>query len=84
MTKIDFKKTLKSLYIPSKKDFTVVDVPTMNFVKVDGSGPPGNQAYTEACAWLFSISYGLKFMSKLELKRDRGFNSPVQHAGYLL
>ncbi|MGH1576794.1 GyrI-like domain-containing protein [Planktotalea sp.] len=72
MSKIDFKKSLKHLYVPSKKDFSVVDVPTMNFVKIDGAGPPGNKSYVKACEWLFPISYGLKFMSKLELGRDYG------------
>ncbi|WP_293451027.1 GyrI-like domain-containing protein [Planktotalea sp.] len=70
MTKIDFKKTLKPLYAPSAKDFVVVNVPTINFIKVDGAGPPGNQAYTDACGWLYPISYGLKFMSKITLEQD--------------
>ena len=70
MAKIDFKKTLKALYAPSQKDFVVVDIPKMNFVMIDGAGPPGNQAYTYACSWLFPISYGLKFMSKITLKQD--------------
>lgn len=70
MTKIDFKKTLKPLYVPSAKDFVLVNVPTMNFIKVDGAGPPGNQAYTDACGWLYPISYGLKFMSKITLEQD--------------
>lgn len=70
MAKIDFKKTLKALYAPSQKDFVVVDIPKMNFVMIDGAGPPGNQAYTNACSWLFPISYGLKFMSKITLKQD--------------
>ena len=70
MTKIDFKKTLKTLYAPSKKDFSLVDVPSMNFVMIDGAGPPGNQAYVDACEWLYPISYGLKFMSKIDLGRD--------------
>ena len=67
MQKIDFKKTLKTLYGPSAKEFVIVDVPKMKFVMIDGAGPPGNQAYQEACAWLYPISYGLKFMSKLIL-----------------
>ena len=70
MIKIDFKKTLKHLYAPSKKDFVLVDVPKMNFVKIDGSGRPGNDAYVAALGWLYPISYGLKFMSKQVLERD--------------
>ncbi len=70
MTKVDFKKTLKTLYAPSKKDFSIIDVPRMNFVMIDGAGPPGNDAYVEACEWLYPISYGMKFMSKIDLGRD--------------
>ena len=70
MLKIDFKKSLKSFYVPGAKDFVIVDVPKMNFVKIDGAGPPGNQAYQDACAWLYPISYGLKFQSKQMLEKD--------------
>lgn len=70
MQKIDFKKELKELYRPGTKDFVLVDVPKMNFVKIDGAGPPGNEVYVQACAWLYPISYGLKFMSKQVLEKD--------------
>ena len=36
MSKIDFKKDLKHLYNPSKKEISVVDVPGMNFLVIDG------------------------------------------------
>ena len=68
--RVDFKKTLKSLYAPSKKDFSLVEVPAMNFMMIDGAGPPGNDIYGAALAWLYPISYGLKFMSKTALERD--------------
>lgn len=70
MQKTDFKKSLKSLYAPSQKDFSLVDVPAMTFIKIDGAGPPGNAQYVQACEWLYPLSYGLKFMSKKELERD--------------
>ncbi len=70
MTKIDFKKTLKHLYVPSAKDFALVDVPDMTFVKVDGHGAPGNDAYQHALSWLYPVSYGLKFYSKQTLAKD--------------
>jgi hypothetical protein len=40
MDKIDLKKTLKHLYNPSAKEIAVVEVPTMNFLIVDGEGDP--------------------------------------------
>jgi len=38
MEKRDLKKELSHLYNPSQKDFSIVDVPTMNFLMVDGKG----------------------------------------------
>ena len=65
MDKIDFKKELKHLYNPSKKECAVVDVPTMQFLMVDGEGDPNTaESYKEAVGALYSVSYTLKFMIK--------------------
>ena len=64
MTKIDYKKQLKELYRPTAKKVTQVNVPTMNFLMVDGAGEPGSPVYGEAIEALYSISYTLKFMIK--------------------
>ena len=69
MTKIDFKKTLKHLYRP-KKNFEMVDVPTMQYLVVDGDGGPVGQAYQDAIAALYPVAYKLKFFSKVELEKD--------------
>ena len=71
MEKTDFRKTLKHLYQPSTKDFTTVEVPVMQFAKIDGAGNPNTSAeYAHAVQWLYSVSYPLKFMSKKELGKD--------------
>lgn len=70
MSKIDFKKTLKELYLPSSKAFEVVNVPKMNYIMIDGASPPHSDEYTAALSWLYPLSYGLKFMSKQTLKKD--------------
>jgi hypothetical protein len=44
MPKIDFKKEYRHLYQPSAKAFTVVEVPPMNFLMVDGHGDPNTAA----------------------------------------
>lgn len=63
MSKIDLKKDLKHLYNPSKNYFSVVEVPAMNFLVVDGRGDPNTSAdYQAAIEVLFSLSYTLKFM----------------------
>lgn len=71
MDKIDFKKALKHLYAPTAKEFDVVNIPNMQFIKVDGKGDPGTtKEYVDAVSWLYGVAYPIKFESKHELGRD--------------
>ncbi|MBN1332614.1 MAG: GyrI-like domain-containing protein [Synergistales bacterium] len=63
MEKRDLKKELKHLYLPSATEVAQVDVPSMNFLMVDGEGDPNTSgAFSEAVEALFSLSYAIKFM----------------------
>lgn len=74
MQKVDFKKELKHLYNPSGIEVSLVDVPQMNFVMVDGSGDPNKATeYQEAIETLYSISYAIKFA----VKKDQGMDFVV-------
>jgi hypothetical protein len=65
MPKADVKKDLKHLYQPSAKEFSVVDVPEMSFLMIDGHGDPNtSQEYQEAVEALYTVAYQLKFMVK--------------------
>lgn len=69
MDKLDLRKELKTLYSPSPKAVNIVDVPTFQFIMIDGQIEPGSSpatspTYQEALEALYSISYTLKFMSK--------------------
>jgi hypothetical protein len=65
MDKIDYKKALYPLYQPSTKEVTVVEVPTMHFLMLDGQGDPGTSAaFSAGMETLFALSYTLKFMIK--------------------
>jgi hypothetical protein len=71
MTKIDFKKQMKDLYKPPKGQFSVVEVPKMNYLMIDGQGDPNTAlAYQQAIEALYATAYKLKFMSKNELDKD--------------
>ncbi len=71
MEKIDFRKELKELYAPSNKDFSVVDVPRMSFLMIDGEGNPNTaKSYSDAVEALYAVSYPLKFASKKQLDKD--------------
>lgn len=74
MEKIDFKKEWKHLYQPSKKDFEVVEVPVLSFLKVDGHGDPNTAPeYSQAIEALYAVAYKVKFFSK---KDGRDFVVP--------
>jgi len=64
--KIDLKKEEKNLYNPSKKDFSLADVPEMSFLMVDGRGDPNEEPFGLAVEALYAVSYTVKFMSKAD------------------
>jgi hypothetical protein len=72
MDKIDLKKELKNLYNPSVKEISVVDVPAMNFLLIDGEGAPTSPQYREAIEALFSVAYPIKFIIKKAQGIDYG------------
>jgi hypothetical protein len=65
MEKLDLKKKWKHLYQPSAREFTIVEVPSLTYLMVDGEGDPNNsQAFEQAVEALYSLSYTLKFSLK--------------------
>jgi hypothetical protein len=71
--KVDLKKELKAFYKPSAKKFSIVTVPPMQFLMVDGAGNPNTaQAYADAIETLYAVSYTVKFMMKKEHGLDYG------------
>lgn len=67
MEKVDFKKTYKDLYM-AKYNPVIVEVPTMNFIAIDGVGSPQNEAYQKAVQALYALSYTIKMSYKSEVK----------------
>lgn len=71
MEKTDFRKLRKELYSPSAKNFTIVDVPPMRYLMIDGAGNPNtSQDYKNALEALYAVSYTLKFISKSKHGKD--------------
>ena len=65
MAKRDFKKELKHLYQPSAKEFSVVEVPPMNFLMIDGHGDPNNNPnFQGGMDALYGMVYTIKFALK--------------------
>jgi hypothetical protein len=71
MEKFDIKKALKTLYGAPVGEFSILEVPPLNYFMIDGAGDPNTApAYRAAVEALYATSYTLKFMSKAALQRD--------------
>jgi hypothetical protein len=69
MGKIDFKKQLKELYSASAAKISIVEVPDMNYLSIDGQGDPNNsQEFSDAVEALYSVAYSIKF----DIKKSKG------------
>jgi hypothetical protein len=67
MKTIDLKKQLKPYHTQRRGIVSIIDVPAFTFLMVDGQGDPNTSpAFAEACELLFSLSYTLKFMLKMD------------------
>ena len=71
MKKVDFKKSSKELYAP-KNVPSVITVPAMNFIMVDGHGNPNdaNGEYSQAVELLYALSYTIKMGLKKRSEED--------------
>ena len=59
MAKIDLKKENKDLYDPSTKEVSIIDVPEMNFLMIDGQGDPNtSQEYQDAMETVSCVLQG--------------------------
>ncbi|MBP17706.1 MAG: hypothetical protein CMQ21_02320 [Gammaproteobacteria bacterium] len=67
--KVDFKKSINS-YAAKRNQFAVLDVPKMQYLKIDGHGDPGESEYALAVEALFPVAFSLKFLSKKLLDKD--------------
>jgi len=62
--KVDFKRVLRGLYAPTRTP-TVVEVPEMAFLMIDGHGDPNTSAqYRDSVSALFSVAYSARFALK--------------------
>ncbi|MDF2870190.1 MAG: hypothetical protein K0R05_1765 [Anaerocolumna sp.] len=65
----DYKKEYKEFYLPSKKP-EIIEIPSMNFLAVRGSGDPNEEEgeYKTAMNLLYGIAYTLKMSYKTSYK----------------
>jgi hypothetical protein len=71
VTKVDLRKRLRSYYQPSTYEVSIVDVPAMPFLMIDGAGDPNTaEEYREAIEALYGVAYPIKFLLKEEQRLD--------------
>jgi len=72
MNKLDYKKEYKDLYQPKTKP-SIIDVPEMLFIAVDGEGNPNTcEEYKSALEILYGLSFTIK-MSKMNSTQPDGY-----------
>jgi hypothetical protein len=78
MEKVDYKKQFKELYAPGFEP-SVIKVPPMNFIMVDGMGNPNENGgqYQSAVDILYALTYTIK-MSRL------GGSAPAGYFDYVV
>lgn len=68
--KTDVKKDIEA-YSARRGVFSILTVPPMRFLMIDGHGDPNTSAaYRDALQTLYPVAYTLKFLSARELGRD--------------
>lgn len=77
MAAFDFKKEYKDLYLPKSKP-SIIDVPTMRFITVDGKGDPNtSEFYKKAVELLYGLSYSIKMSKKTGTQPEGYFDYVV-------
>lgn len=73
MDKLDYKKQFKDLYAPTVKP-ALIQVPTMNFIMIDGKGDPNVEGgeYQQALGLLYPLIFTIK-MSKMSGETPTGY-----------
>lgn len=61
--KVDYKKDYKQLYIPKTLP-EIVEVPTMPFLMISGSGDPNGGEFAKATEALYRLSYAVRMSYK--------------------
>lgn len=69
--KLDYKKEYKDLYMPAAKP-SLIEVPAMSFIMVDGKGDPNAEGgeYQQAVELLYALSYTIKMGYKNSAKPE--------------
>ncbi len=71
-SKHEWRKKEKQFYLPKTKP-EIIDIPTFNFVTIEGEGNPNSESFAKLISALYSISYGIKMTLKKEETAPEGY-----------
>lgn len=75
--KYEWKKNEKNIYLP-KEEPTLIDIPKMKYLVVDGKGDPNtSKEFQENIQALYSLSYGIKMAPKSGMNIDGYYDYTV-------
>jgi len=74
--KYEWRKKEKSLYLPKAKP-TMIDVPTMQYLTMEGEGNPNSEGFSTCVQSLYSMSYGIKMLPKSGITPEDYFDYTV-------
>ncbi|KTG30320.1 GyrI-like domain-containing protein [Haloferax profundi] len=67
MESVDYKKELKELYRQSANEVSLVEVPTLHYLMIDGKGDPNTSPeFSAAVETLYPFSYAIRSIVKAE------------------
>ena len=64
MRVLDSREKLRELYQPTAKGFTIVEVPELRYIMVDGEGDPSGEQFAHLSRWLFAVVYPLRMLGR--------------------
>ena len=74
--KYEWRKQDKELYLP-KNTPTIINVPTMNYLMISGTGNPNSDDFKAAVEALYTVSYAIKMAPKKQINIDGYFDYTV-------
>lgn len=63
MSKFEWRKSLKEIYLPKSKP-SKIKIPTFKYITIKGKGNPNNQLFKENVEALYSLAYAIKMLPK--------------------
>ncbi|WP_223435887.1 hypothetical protein [Metabacillus dongyingensis] len=65
MSKFEWRKQLKELYLPKNQPIKI-EVPAMKYFTIEGKGNPNSERFKENIEILYALSYAIRMMPKKE------------------